>query len=336
MGGWPAAAGRGRRVLAELIRLERASAPSDILYRPGAIGDALLALPALAALRTTGRAARLLLIAHPAVGELMLRSGLVDVFIGRDDPRADALFASSPERLRDALGHPAGAVLWTRADVEPAVRNLRCLGAEPLVIAPSRPGEADGIHVAQHLLDSLAPFGVAGDALAWPGLTMARAWPSPAPGRDDAGGPIVVIHPGSGSARKNWPAGRFAAVARELQRGVGARIVLLLGPADEEAGRTFAAAMPGPFTTLVQRPLVELAGLLGRCALYLGNDSGLSHLAGMSGAPTLVLFGPTDPSLWRPIGPRVQVLWAMDLAALSVDEVLARAFAMLSQANESA
>ncbi len=111
---------------------------------------------------------------------------------------------------------------------------------------------------------------------------------------------FVAVHPGSGSPRKNWPADRFEALARELAQG--APWLLVHGPA-EAAQRPAEGAVAA-----LNLPLRVLARVLSAAGVYVGNDSGVSHLAAAAGAPTLVLFGPTDPALWAPVGPRVRVL----------------------------
>jgi len=75
----------------------------------------------------------------------------------------------------------------------------------------------------------------------------------------------------------------------------------------------------------VDLPLRTLAGVLARCSVYVGNDSGVSHLAAAVGAPTVAIFGPTDPRVWGPRGPRVQTVGGPDaggLDAVTVEDVL--------------
>ncbi len=101
----------------------------------------------------------------------------------------------------------------------------------------------------------------------------------------------------------------------------GWRVLVIVGPADEAAAAALLAALPpdraqqaGGLT------LPQLVALLPRVSLYVGNDSGVSHLSSSLDVPTLALFGPTDPAIWGPRGPRVQVVWAG--AATSVGVML--------------
>ena len=120
---------------------------------------------------------------------------------------------------------------------------------------------------------------------------------------------MVAVHPGSGGVRKNWSAAAFAAVVDVVARR--ARVVVLGGPADVAAVAALRHASRSSPLVASDLPLPRVAGLLSRCTVYLGNDSGLTHLAALLGVPTVALFGPTDPALWRPWGRRVTVLrWA--------------------------
>jgi ADP-heptose:LPS heptosyltransferase len=116
------------------------------------------------------------------------------------------------------------------------------------------------------------------------------------------GSRAIAVHPGSGSMRKNWQG--MAAFAAAW-RAAGGQVVSIAGPAEIESD----AVIPHD-ARLRNQPLDRMAAVLIRAAGYLGNDSGISHLAGMVGVPTLVLFGPTDPRQWRPQGVAVHVLHA--------------------------
>ena len=127
---------------------------------------------------------------------------------------------------------------------------------------------------------------------------------------------FLAIHPGSGSPAKNWPAPRIAALVRSLG---AARWLLVRGPADDAA----AALETEPGARVARDlPLRVLAALLARAGAYVGNDSGVTHLAAASGAPTIALFGATDPRVWAPLGPCVEVIRGGEtMEGIAVDEV---------------
>jgi ADP-heptose:LPS heptosyltransferase len=128
----------------------------------------------------------------------------------------------------------------------------------------------------------------------------------------------VLIHPGSGSPSKNWRLERFSALARALQEA-GRDVAWIRGPAESSwpDGSIAAPAIDAP-------SLDVLAATLARSALFIGNDSGVAHLAAATGTPTLALFGPTSPKVWRPDGARVRAVRAPSgaLDDVSVETVL--------------
>jgi ADP-heptose:LPS heptosyltransferase len=103
----------------------------------------------------------------------------------------------------------------------------------------------------------------------------------------------ILVHAGSGSPKKNWPL--FPVLQSRL-------------PEVREIPQDL--------------PLLELMRQLSRCRAFVGNDSGITHLAAYVGCPTVALFGPTDPRTWGPIGKRARVIWKSRLEDISVDEVL--------------
>ena len=137
-----------------------------------------------------------------------------------------------------------------------------------------------------------------------------------APRRD-----LVVLHPGSSGPVKAWPAQKFVAVAERLSQ-TGSTVRVLLGPRDLEWMAAADVERLGAVAEL-RRPqsLVDLWQQISSAAFFLGHDSGPTHLAGIIGVPTFALFGPTDPVIWSPLGPRVRVMRA-PLSNLAVDDVL--------------
>jgi ADP-heptose:LPS heptosyltransferase len=243
-----------------------------LVLRPGALGDTLLAVPALRALRS--RFARVTLAAHGGAARLLAACGEVDRGLAFDDPSLAWVFSgSAPE---DEV------VAWMNPGDAPGLKWAR-------MVAPSRP--ADEQHCAAYLVQTLAPLGISGDIDDRP-LNV-----RPLTSEE------ILVHPGSGSVSKNWPAGRFAETIRALQQPV----TLIVGEADDAAAHEVEAYLGQALPRLEHPPLEELAARLAGCRAYLGLDSGVSHLAGLCGARSVVLFGPTSPRVWRPLGPRVHV-----------------------------
>jgi len=309
-----------------------------IAIRAGALGDTLLVLPALAWLRRQWPATRICLVARGDVLPLARASGLADGVSDFDLPQwadifADTLPASSP--LRHILAGSA-ALAWLPDRAGALARTLSEGGAHPVAIGAGRPAPDACEHAAVLLGRALAGLGIAPPSLAALVATLpplrptregtARAeelWRSL--GLAPAHGPLVALHPGSGGAAKCWPPSSFAALTAALHRA-GATPLLIAGPTDAAAVKSVMRALPSDAATLpVARDLAlgTLAALLTRCAAFIGNDSGVSHLAAMLGMPTLELFGPTDPAVWAPLGRHVRVLRSPStaIAALPVAEV---------------
>jgi ADP-heptose:LPS heptosyltransferase len=134
------------------------------------------------------------------------------------------------------------------------------------------------------------------------------------------------IGPGAHWPPKIWPAARFTELVGELRTEFNG-IVLFGDEADTALAAGIAEASPLPCVNLCGRTTVlEAAAALGRCAGFVGNDSGLGHLAAAMGTPTLTLFGPGDPARYRPWGPEAAWIEApgRDLERLGADVVAAR------------
>ncbi len=123
----------------------------------------------------------------------------------------------------------------------------------------------------------------------------------------------VVIQPFSGSARKSWPLSSF----EELARSLTVPVEWCIGPEEQF-----------PDASKIDN-LATLAKWISGSCLYIGNDSGITHLAAAVGVPVLALFGPTSPTVWAPRGENVTVLHRDPLARLSFETVLESANRLL-------
>jgi len=272
---------------------------STIAIHPGALGDVLLAIPALRALRGAGD--RVTLAAQRRVASLLRALGEVDEACDFESLRLDALF-SADHGARLPVAHRI--VCWFGAREPEFVRRLTA--ASPRVtVAPS---VAAGRDIWEHLLATLGD-GIAharreivrvGDDL----LREARETLSAAGA--DASRPFVVAHPGAGAPAKRWPAAAFAEALAPLLAQREMQIVVHEGPADAEPVTQLRRLMPMAIL-LRHPPLSVLAGVLARCAAYVGNDSGVSHLAAAVGAPAVVLFAAANLA-WRPWAPAPRVV----------------------------
>jgi heptosyltransferase-2 len=297
-----------------------------LLLRPGALGDVIAARAAIGAVRAGAPDAEVLLLAPGGRGRLLERPGLADRVLDLDGAEAAWLFADTdeppPPPLRGAAGDPAHAFAWL-ADPDGATgRALARLGAGAVHVLPPRPEERGKVHIHEHLarpvrealgletspLPALAvPLGAVHAAREAAGLTRR---------------PYAVLHPGSGSPRKNWPDYQYETLARRLAGTL--EIVVTSGEADGDLGARLARRAAARH--LHDRPLEELAALLAGADLYVGNDSGVSHLAaavesGGRRPHAVVLFGPTLPQVWGPPAAMALRVAHGALSELSVDLV---------------
>lgn len=280
--------------------------------RPGALGDTLLALPAIRALRrAAGPRARLEVVGYPVWLKLALNPLHADVAHSIDRPLFAGLVAPALRgEIRRFLAGFSLVVAWCHDREGWLATTLKDARVDYLQTAPYPP-EGDAIHSCDHLLRSLVALGIEAPVPGAPELVLpdgariaARSFLKEkglAPAR------FVALHPGSGSRTKNWPAAGFARVA-ERARAAGLEVLVLSGEADRGPVGELLARLAGNPPVANELDIMTVAAVLSEAAAYVGNDSGITHLAAATGIPTAALFGPTDPRRWAPRGPRVRVI----------------------------
>lgn len=253
------------------------------VYRPGAIGDTILTLPALAALRHRYPGCRITYAGNTAMLPLLP----VEQALSADDTRLLPLFGDPPS-------------LWPGADLHVvfARQPLGLLGiqCDPLTAVES------GMHVADWLVDAID-----------------QSWPAREPVLEvSAGnGAPLVMHPGAGGAAKRWPAERFAALSRRL----GLPFAIVRGPADPPV------EIESDHDLWEGLTLPELASRFKGSGLFVGNDSGITHLAAAVGVPTLAIYVSTAPAIWGVRGAhtgRMRGDVSVDAAVAAARELLQR------------
>lgn len=278
-----------------------------LAYHGGALGDFVTTLPAIRAWRRTHPGGRLVLLGRPSHATLC--PSLFDEAWDAGEARFASLFGGTPDpRLAPLLRGIDTALLFTPpTSALPAA--LAVLGVRGIVRQdPFPPGDGPAMHVVDWHLSLFAP-GDLDESDRFPCIEL----PAGSAGVERG---TVALAPGSGSPSKNWPLPRWVDLAAAVAEG-GAPVAWIVGPAEQ------GLALPRGCTAWRGLPLAELAARLSRAALYVGNDSGVSHLAAAAGCRCVVLFGPTSPALWAPRGRSVTVLRGAcgAVSAISVDEV---------------
>lgn len=271
-----------------------ARAVRTLVLFPGALGDLLCCWPALDGLIAAGHAVTL--AARTDAAEVLPADGLRRCSIERRE--IVELFASDPltDAARGFFGGFDRIDSFTGAGQAAFAERLAAAAGRPVSVHPfrgMRPDEHATVYFARCL--GIAPrlrvLPVRDDAAAW----TAALW-----NRQRLGDRVLALHPGSGGAAKNWDG--MAEVVHAWRHG-GGRVLALLGPAEIERRTSVPADV-----VVAGEPLARVAAVVRRAHRFLGNDSGISHLAGLVGAAALVLFGDTDPAVWAPRGDHVRVL----------------------------
>jgi len=261
------------------------SAVSTLVVHSGAIGDLLLACPALIELAKLDRVE---LAGNPARLALVVEAGIAHAAHDLDRIEFHTIFDTPSSALRTFLGRFDRAVVWMSDPYGAIRRGLAACGIERADVHPGLPDAQWTRHASEYYAACLALGPL-------PPLHLAV---------QTEGSPLdLVIHPGSGSPKKNWPIDRFVVVAQRLIDR-GRRVTWCLGPAEYDRG--VERGLPGD--NLACADLVDLARRLATARRYVGNDSGIAHLAAALGVRTASIFGPTDPAMWAPLGENVCVL----------------------------
>jgi ADP-heptose:LPS heptosyltransferase len=287
-----------------------------LIVRPGAIGDTLLTLPVIQALKARYELPSITLVGNAAVLPLASATGIVDHVSNYELSQWGELFSRrgiTTPSLQAQLQAVDLAICWLRDSDGIVANNLRRAGVREIITAPGRPAPGQRVHIMTYLAQTL-------------GITLSQAQmsvglPSLFPSSTTSERRLIAIHPGSGGSSKCWPVRNFAAVITALWQRV-IPVLLLAGPADEDCFAELQKLLPMPphpslLHNLINAPLLEVAQHLSTCRGYLGNDAGITHLAALLGVPTLALFGPSDPAIWSPQGSAVRILHSPILGNLS-------------------
>ncbi|MFL6540624.1 MAG: glycosyltransferase family 9 protein [Chthoniobacterales bacterium] len=278
-----------------------------LVIRGGAIGDFVLTLPAIGALRKEFRSARIEILGYKHIIALAEQRFYADAVHSIEYSALAAFFGRETDLSPEAADYFRSFDLIVSYLFDPDghfERNLRRCGAEEILHGPSKLTGSE--HAALQLARALEPLELSIED------TAARIYPN-ATDREFAAsflrGRMIALHPGSGGERKNWPIQQWIELATQLARN--GSLLLIGGEADQERIAALRAKLPNEQFALAENlPLPHLAAVLERCAVFLGHDSGISHIAAAVGTPSILLFGPTDPQIWAPTNNNVRVIRA--------------------------
>jgi heptosyltransferase III len=270
---------------------------SLLIAHQGALGDVVCLFPIIRMLRERYHPVTFLGQGH--LGKLAAAERLVDDWLPIEAAWTASLFTDDPGSEAWRILAPYSRILvFSRS--ERLISGLERISPGRVCTVSPRPPADQSMHVAEHALAGILGCGL----LAACDAAALRSAPSS--GRSAAGGgsSIVLIHPGAGSTRKRWPLTGFLELAARITAGQR-KPEFVIGPAELDLRRQLESRgmiihLPGD--------CLGLLALLRSAEAFVGNDSGVSHLAAWTGLPTVAIFGPTDPARWRPLGPVVEIV----------------------------
>ena len=293
----------------------QASRDRLVVSHQGALGDFLLSLPLFDGLARLATHRRIDFWGRPEILTVLATKAYLGRIGSCDSSELTAFFhdelwrqAPVPGLFQEAtgvfiIGQQQGRILADR---------LQHHLSAPVTWVQSFPLDGPPIPVATYLVEQVRAAG-------WP---IEYSLPQLSP-RDDEVRSVnawfdredwipprapVLIHPGSGGIGKIWPLQRCWQLIEWLLSKAKAPVLVLLGPADQIARPLAQSAATMGAHVITGVSLSRLAAIISQCRLFVGNDSGVTHLAAALGVPTIAVFGPTNPEVWAPRGPHVQVI----------------------------
>lgn len=290
-----------------------------LIFHAGALGDFVLTWPLALALGRLYPQSRIIYVTAQQKGRLAqkaLRVESTDMEAGWHALHGDA--TTLPPPAMKLLTGAHSILNFANQSEDRWHANVKSLApsAELITLTPKVPTDS-AKHITEHYLDQLTR---------WPATHAAvqqilRSVHDRGVGYRLLPGGGVVIHPGSGSPVKCWPLERFLELAMRW-KSQGQAVRFLIGEVERERwGPEKVKTLCATGTVVEPQSYVDLLAELSTADVFVGNDSGPGHLAAIIGVPSVSLFGPTDPIVWRPLGPRCRVLAGKTLEEISIDQI---------------
>lgn len=294
------------------------SAPILSIFHPGALGDGLLALAALRILKNTFPEYRLIWFGHKELGDVFVDAHEVHQSYSFDRLNLLAFggingFRQKP--ISSLFDRCERAVGWMD-DSEGIWRKwLRSMGIQNFIFRSPHDQALRNVHMSDRYVEILQPWLPSRQTFnqsekTWHEecpLVYRQSRPMGPPGFTKE--PLIVLHPGSGSTHKCAQPALWASIVNALMARPHRKICLIGGPADTDSLRNVQGLVPHlKPTILTDMDLFSVGCYLQHAELFIGHDSGLSHLATSMGVPSVLLFGPTDPDKWAPRGRHVAIM----------------------------
>jgi len=285
---------------------------SILILHGGALGDLVLTAFVADALRRAVPESRITIAARNRVAYWLVGRGVFDRAVDLESLCLHRFYVDQCTEPLPAIFETHDSVVnFLGGPAEVLSQNLarRCDGRvvsiEP---APNRQTCDQPRHITEQWLADLRSAGVTIGPIDPNRTFIQRDKPSDESNSE----PSVICHPGSGGKAKCAPLSLFEGLMKRLHDdAVSAR--WMVGPVERDwFGQAFVDRLKQSGPVIEEHDVASAADALTRAAVFVGNDAGMTHLAGAVGLETIALFGPTDPNIWRPLGPRVRTIRSHD------------------------
>ena len=295
-----------------------------LVIRRGAIGDTIVTLPTLGILRENYPDAYTEVIGNREYWEIAHNRYYVNAVSGGETGLTNDLYSRDGRPSNEIIDYFSSfdLIIAYISDPDGIIKeNLKRIRAKRTIIYPPFP-KGDDLHAADYTALVLREMGFAVNPPLFPKVYLSREdrdfasqFLSPFMGYQ----PLVTIHPRT-FGTKGWAIEKFINIGRWIEGSLNGKSIWIMGPAEEENIKLIKSNFPSsPFLNLYSIP--KVAAVLSFSHLYLGCDTGISHLAAAAGARVLALFGPTNPQVWCPRGERVWIIKAGEMFKIQEEEV---------------
>ncbi|OCC16189.1 ADP-heptose--lipooligosaccharide heptosyltransferase II [Dissulfuribacter thermophilus] len=270
-----------------------------LFWHDGALGDLLISVPCILTVKELENSFNSTLIARGEQARLLTQLGVVKDFIPSNSSCLLSLFNNQSNEIIEGA---RAVILFTRNPNSDLSATLKRLKGSSFKIINTNPYTSNNgprsLYIYQ-IEQAKSLYGIKD------GRTILNRVPC-----ERSPSNSIIIHPGSGGKRKCWPSEKFRELALALKRHfIDIRIKMIIGPTEEERIHDFRPLFDITGIELIRNAaLIDIYNELKSSLLYIGNDSGISHLAAFTGIPTIIIFGPTDPAIWAPPYPWVKIV----------------------------
>lgn len=274
-----------------------------LIVHHGALGDVVATFPAVIRLKKIF--SRIDLLCQRKLGKLAQSLKVVEGWFSIEAASFASLYCSVVHlEVKQTLRSYHDIILFSRSrQLQSTIKKIT--GKTPFLIQP-RPDNHRRVHISEHVFSNMVRIGLLSEGDSGPNSTgWVTGRPIQRPSKYYL--PKILIHPGAGSKKKFWPVPSFIEVASSLVSS-GNQPEFILGPAEHFLADILSQNNTHRLKIHMINDLIQLSSLLESADGFIGNDSGISHLAAFIGLPTVAVFGPSDPKRWKPTGRAVAVV----------------------------